>query len=1229
MSPTNIKLSDIFKGYDIPSELSEVCIYTTDASSADRSMTVTVTSDTIIPYEVIEDFKKGVAEKYNLSSFLLKIKYINISLDSIDINLYYSNLIFYVNELIRGVRHLFLDSTCEYADGVFTVHCKYGTQMLSETNCEEMLKKIVKAQLGVNVEFSFVDDTDEAHIQQLMQDALSSLPPIEIAPEPKSEPKGDDDDSPVILGKEIGDPIIPLCDITPDDREEIATKGVVMTTDVKEFTSKKTGKPGFIFTFSIADTKAAYSAKCFLNQKQYDKVKASVKDGVCVKVKGKVEYDSYSRETIISVKHIGTDSMPQRKDNAPEKRVELHLHTKMSQMDAMTDAKVLVKQAIKWGHKAIAITDHGNVQSFPEAMHAAEKSDLKVIYGMECYLVDDKEPIVYDKTLKYYHCIILAKNLVGLRNLYELVSASCLKHFYKRPIVPRSLLVEKREGLILGSACEAGELYREILKNPYNPDYARLEEIVSFYDYLEIQPLGNNGFLLRNQTLASEEDLKYINRFIVELGKKYDKLTVATCDVHFMNPEDEVFRRILQAGQGYDDADSQPPLYFRTTDEMLKEFEYLGEELAYEVVVTNTNAIASLTDKINPVPPDKAPPVIEGSDELLRKLTYDKAHSIYGENMPDLVRERIETELNSIIDNGYSVLYIIAQKLVAKSLSDGYLVGSRGSVGSSFVAFLSGITEVNSLAAHYVCPECKLCDFETPKGKGSGYDLPPMKCPNCGADMKADGQDIPFQTFLGFSGNKEPDIDLNFSGEYQHIAHKYVGELFGEDHVFKAGTVGTIADKTAYGYVKKYYEERGIPLSNANAERLVRGCTGVKRTTGQHPGGIIVVPTERDVHEFSPIQHPADDVKSDIITLHFDYHSIDQNLLKLDILGHDDPTVIRMLEDLTGLDLTKIPMGDPLTMSLFSKTDALGVTPDDIESEVGTFAIPEFGTKFVRQMLLDTKPTTFSELVQISGLSHGTDVWLNNAQDLIRAGTVTLSQAICTRDDIMTYLINAHGVPNEKAFKIMESVRKGKGLTEEMESLMREHKVPDWYIGSCKKIKYMFPKAHAVAYVTMAYRIAYCKVHRPLEFYAAYFTVRADDFDYLLMGGGKEKLLENKRILEAKENEISDKEKRVITIMELCNEMYARGISFLPVDLKESDAVKFIPKDGALLPPLNALPNLGDNAARAIVEARNEEQFFSIEDLQQRSKVTKTVIQVLRDAGVLADLPESSQVTFF
>ncbi|MBQ8588683.1 MAG: PolC-type DNA polymerase III, partial [Clostridia bacterium] len=804
-------------------------------------------------------------------------------------------------------------------------------------------------------------------------------------------------------------------------------------------------------------------------------------------------------------------------------------------------------------------------------------------------------------------------------------------YFYRHPRIPKSLLQQYREGILVGSACEAGEIYRTILDNPYNLDYDGIMSLVNFYDYMEIQPLGNNAFLLRNGMVESVEDLKYINRTIIELGKRANKLTVATCDVHFLNPEDEVYRRVLMAGQGFDDADEQAPLYFRTTEEMLKEFDYLGDALAREVVIENTNKIAdSIEEGIVPVPPDKAPPEIPNSDEILRSSTYEKAQRLYGENLPAIVKDRIDVELNSIISNGYSVLYVIAQKLVRKSNSDGYVVGSRGSVGSSLVAYMSDITEVNSLCPHYICPNCKHHEFINDGSVGSGCDMEDKNCPECGTLMEKDGHDIPFETFLGFSGDKEPDIDLNFSGDYQGRAHKYIEELFGSTHVFRAGTIGTVAEKTAYGFVKKYFEGKGEYISNADIERLVKGCTGVKRTTGQHPGGIIVVPKSRDVHEFSPIQHPADDADSGIITPHFDYHSIDTNLLKLDILGHDDPTVIRMLRDLTGIDPVTVPMGDPDTMSLFTGTEALGVTPEQINSPVGTYAVPEFGTKFVRQMLVDTKPTTFSELVRISGLSHGTDVWLNNAQDLIRQGICTLKDAICTRDDIMVYLIHHH-VENAKAFKIMESVRKGKGLTEEFEEIMREHDVPDWYIQSCKKIKYMFPKAHAVAYVTSAYRIAYFKVHYPKEFYCSYFTVRADEFDAEVMAGGEQLARDNLKLYEAKEaaKEISDKEKRMITILELVVEMYARGISFDKIDLYKSHATKFLPTDTGILPPLNALPGVGTNAAIAIAEARDVEKFDSIEDMQQRSKVNKTVIEVMRKSGVLDMLPESSQMDFF
>ncbi len=1409
------KLENLIKGVPVPEALRDAVIFGTNASSSERKMELTVASEEIIPYEVIEDYKKAVAEKHNLSEFILRVKYENITIDDIDIDMYYKNLVFYVNEIIGGVRHLFLNSRAEYTDGRLLIHCMYGVDMLKSLDCANTIKRLVKAQLKADIEVEFLDEMDTERLNQLHEEALKS---ITIEPPPPPEEKPQEEESNVIHGKDISSEEATDIDKITDEPKQVVIGGEILTLDFRELKSEKT-----LMTYILADRTGAYSCKTFLSKTGAKKVKASVKKGMAVKVKGQVQYDTYAKENVIMANSIVPHKLKGRCDNAPEKRVELHMHTKMSTMDGMTDCKNLIKNAISWGHKAVAVTDHGNVQAFPEAMHTAGDK-IKVIYGVECYLVNDSTnivrgstdmelggdfvvfdiettglradrdaiteigavkvsggkitdkfqtfvnperpipkniteltgisddmvadaPVISDaiksffdfakgcvlvahnasfdtsfikeasresgieyafthidtlelarclvpeaknykldtltklfrikltnhhraiddaaatgeifvkllelleikeithisqlntalsgkadvKNLKTYHCILLVKSQTGMRNLYKLISKSHLEYFRRHPRIPKSLLSQYREGLIVGSACEAGEVYRTILENPYNLDYDGIMNLIEFYDYLEIQPLGNNAFMLREGIVESSEDLKYINRTIIDLGRRAQKLTVATCDVHFMNPEDEVYRRVLMAGQGFEDADLQAPLYFRTTEEMLKEFDYLGPELAREVVIDNTNKIAdSIEDGIVPIPPDKAPPEIPNSDEILRSSTYEKAKRLYGENLPAIVKDRIDVELNSIISNGYSVLYVIAQKLVRKSNSDGYVVGSRGSVGSSLVAYMSDITEVNSLCPHYVCPECKHSEFINDGSVGSGCDMEDKICPECGSLMDKDGHDIPFETFLGFSGDKEPDIDLNFSGDYQGRAHKYIEELFGSTHVFRAGTIGTVADKTAYGFVKKYFEAKGEYISNAETERLVKGCTGVKRTTGQHPGGIIVVPKSRDVHEFSPIQHPADDADSDIITLHFDYHSIDTNLLKLDILGHDDPTVIRMLRDLTGIDPVTVPMGDPKTMSLFTGTEALGVTPEDINSPVGTFAVPEFGTKFVRQMLVDTKPTTFSELVRISGLSHGTDVWLNNAQDLIRQGTCTLKDAICTRDDIMVYLIH-HGVENAKAFKIMESVRKGKGLTEEFEAIMKENDVPMWYIQSCKKIKYMFPKAHAVAYVTSAYRIAYFKVHYPKEFYCSYFTVRADEFDAEVMAMGENAARENLKMLEAKEaaKEISDKEKRMITILELVVEMYARGISFDRIDLYKSHATKFLPTDTGILPPLNALPGVGTNAAIAISEAREKEAFDSIEDLQQRSKVNKTVLEVMRKSGILDGLPESSQMDFF
>ena len=859
------------------------------------------------------------------------------------------------------------------------------------------------------------------------------------------------------------------------------------------------------------------------------------------------------------------------------------------------------------------------------------------------------------KKLPTYHVIILARNDIGRVNLYQLVSASHLVYYNRRPRIPKSVLNEHREGLIVGSACEAGELYRALLDG--KPDET-IAKIVDFYDYLEIQPLGNNAFMVESDKVTSVnsmEDIMDLNRKIVHLGEQFHKPVVGTCDVHFMDPEDEVYRRIIMAGKGFGDADKQAPLYLRTTEEMLDEFAYLGSEKAYEVVIRNTNLIADMIEKISPVRPDKCPPVIENSDQMLRDICYNKAHSMYGDPLPEIVHERLERELNSIISNGFAVMYIIAQKLVWKSNEDGYLVGSRGSVGSSFVATMAGITEVNPLVPHYYCSNCHYSDFDSEEVKkyvgGCGHDMPDKNCPVCGQKLVKDGFDIPFETFLGFKGNKEPDIDLNFSGDYQSKAHKYTEVIFGKGQTFRAGTIAALAEKTAYGYVKNYYEERGDRKRNCEIDRIVAGCTGIRRSTGQHPGGIVVLPHGEDINSFTPIQHPANDMTTDIITTHFDYHSIDHNLLKLDILGHDDPTMIKTLEELINSDAmdnkydgvnnvfkaTDIPLDDPGVMGLFAGTEVLGITPEDIDGcPLGCLGVPEFGTDFVIQMVIDTKPKTLSDLIRISGLSHGTDVWLNNAQTLIEEGKATISTAICTRDDIMTYLINK-GVESEESFTIMERVRKGtvaKGKCKEWSQFkkdMLEHDVPEWYIWSCERIKYMFPKAHAAAYVMMAYRIAYCKINYPLAYYAAYFGIRASAFSYELMGQGKEKLLyhmkEYKR--KAELNQLSKKDQDTLKDMKNVLEMYARGFDFLPIDIYKSKASKFQIVGDKLLPPFNTIDGMGDKAAEAMEIAAKDGPYLSKDDFRQRTKVSKTLVDLMADMGLLGDLPETNQLSLF
>ncbi len=1331
------------------------------------------------------------------------------------------------------------DADWDYQDGKMQIFVKHNmAYYLSQKKLDDAVAKLVQEETGLamSVQFKNVQSSEEdrarmeqeqrTKTEELLQQIASATQAAEqakvsaeVGAVSEAVSRG------ILFGKEFTGTSVKIVD-TKIPGESVIVEGNIFNIEPREIKGEK-----YIVSFDITDKSDSTTVKFFVKRSVFDnELKDKIKKDAYLRVQGEVQFDKYAKEINIMAKSIMTaQAPPPRMDTAEEKRVELHLHTQMSSMDGVTPVKTYIKRAIDWGHKAIAITDHGVVQAFPDAMNAADKSDLKVIYGVEAYLIDDlgnavfsprgqnldDTYVVFDiettglskekemiteigavkvadgkiidrfstfvnpqrpisaeitkltgitddmvkdaptienvlpeflkfcedtvlvahnasfdtgfiriaaeraglgelhhtivdtlelarallpelnkhkldivcehlgvtlnghhravndaeataevfikfldmlaekkiftldeinvlasrtvnyKKLRAYHAIILVKNYTGLRNLYELVSMAHIDYFFRRPRIPKSKFMQMREGLILGSACEAGELYRALLDGEPKQ---RIEELVHFYDYLEIQPLGNNKFMIdspRVENIHSMEDIKNMNRKIVELGETYGKPVVATCDVHFIDPDDAAFRKIIMAAEGFSDADNQPPLYFRTTDEMLAEFDYLGEEKAREVVITNTNLIADQIEKIKPIPDETFPPKIEGADEQLRQICMDKAHSIYGDPLPPLVQERLETELNSIISNGYAVLYIIAQKLVWKSVADGYLVGSRGSVGSSFAANMAGITEVNSLPPHYVCPNCKYSDFDSELVKSfameeaSGCDMPDMNCPKCGTLMHKDGHDIPFQTFLGFEGDKEPDIDLNFSGEYQQTAHAYTEELFGVGHVFKAGTIGTLADKTAYGFVKKYFDEREITAHNAEITRLMNGCTGVKRTTGQHPGGLMVVPSDHNIYEFCPIQRPANDVNSTVTTTHFDYHSISGRLLKLDLLGHDDPTVIRMLYDLTGVNPQTVPLGDPATMSLFESPEALGVTAEDIGCETGTLGIPEFGTKFVRGMLLDTKPKTFADLLRISGLSHGTDVWLGNAQTLIENGTITLKETISTRDSIMIYLINK-GVDKKKSFKIMEKVRKGKGLTDEDIADMKAANVPDWYIESCQKIKYMFPKAHAAAYVMMAFRIAYFKINYPEAYYATYFTVRAcDDFDYSCMCKGMDVAKAAMREIHAKGMEATAKDKAKMTVLELIVEFYARGFKFLPIDLYKSDSRKFIVTEEGLIPPFNSLQGLGTNAAQSIVDGREAGEFHTIEELKERTSLGRSLIDLLKENGVLNGIPETNQLSLF
>lgn len=1328
------------------------------------------------------------------------------------------------------------DAVFDDDEGVLTVTLRHGgKEVLDKSGAHTKLSALILSRFDTRRDVIFKEeskiDLKNAEYRRI-QDSVRELRIAEPEPEPLPPEKEQQEyadlpitlkDAKAIYGQsQIRSKPQTIRSVTPQS-DTVVVWGDVFGLETKE--TKKGDR--MIVTFNITDYTSSYSVKIFEMKENCEELLKDLRNGATILLRGLVRDDDFMHMSVINAKAITLVHKIKKTDDAPVKRVELHLHTNMSAMDGMTSATKLINRAAEWGHKAIAITDHGVVQAFPEAMNAARGTDVKILYGMEGYLVDDKVPvvrgtaatafdgefIVFDvettglsksrdrlteigavrivngeitdtfntfvnplipipenitkltgisddmvadapvedaairdffafcgnaplvahnapfdtgflmetckrcdipytytsldtvpfcrsmykglknykldtvaehlklpqfnhhracddakalagifqhlladaedkldihdiskindslvggdvKTLPSYHIIILAKNLVGLKNLYQLITMSNLDYFRKIPRIPKSRLEEHREGLILGSACEAGQVFRAILDEK---PHEELLDIARFYDYLEIQPNGNNRFLLESEkypNIRSETDLENLNRRVIALGDELGKMTVATCDVHFIDPQDDIFRAIIMAGQGFADADKQAPLYFRTTNEMLAEFAYLGEETAYQVVVENPNRIADLVERFEPIPKGSFPPHIDGSDEELTRLCWEKVHRIYGDDPPQYIAERLEKELRSIIKNGFAVLYIIAQKLVKNSEDHGYYVGSRGSVGSSFVAFAAGISEVNPLFPHYVCKTCKHSEFIFDGSYQSGFDLPVKNCPHCGTPMFRDGHNIPFETFLGFDGDKSPDIDLNFSGEYQSRAHKYTEELFGSSNVFKAGTIGTLAEKTAYGFVRKYLEQRKIDLPNAEVERLKFGCMGVKRTTGQHPGGMVVVPANKVAEDFTPIQHPADDAGKGTRTTHFDFHALHDTILKLDNLGHDVPTIYKYLEDATGISVMDVDVCDPVLYKLFESPAPLGVTAEDIECETGTLSIPEMGTPFVRQMFMDAKPKTFSDLLQISGLSHGTDVWLGNAQDLIRNGTCTISEVIGTRDSIMTYLIQK-GVPNLTAFKIMEIVRKGKAkklLTPEHIQAMKDAGVEDWYIDSCMKIKYMFPKAHAAAYVIAAMRLAWYKVYKPIEYYATYMTVRGEDLDTKAIMAGRRAVKNRMDEIRAKGKDATTaKEEGTYTSLQVINEAMARGVQFLPVDIYKSDASVYLIEDGKIRLPFSALSGAGGVAAQALQKAREDGKgkYISMEDLQARANVSKSVITALEEAGALESLPKTTQISLF
>ena len=1433
MSET-VYLLNMFPDYEPPEEirkaLSQAALVAVDIRAENRSVEVSAHTDTYVPRRLTRQAEKDILSLYGLRNLEITLTHPATELSKIE---------------PEELRDLFVDldpmtraslAGAKWAwDGGHLTVCLVAN---GKAGVEAQIPAVVKtlqqrfaAEVTISVEANH--DLTGAELSRVMEklreEALSAAPAANAKQAQKEERKPQDSDT--FYGKPFRGTAVPMKDLNLD-MGTIIVEGKVFAIEHKELTKRN----AWVVKFDMTDNTNSIRVTRFLEAKEAKPILDNVQLGSVLRVQGKLIEDRFENDMVLKPYAMMPGVLPKRKDTSPNgKRVELHLHTTMSNMDALTDTAAAVKQAAAWGHKAIAITDHGVAQSFPDAMKAAAKAkvagtdeNIKILYGVEGYYVNDvddrivvhgeqdigfgDEYVAFDlettglssandriieigavvmkngeeldrfqtfvdpqrplekkiveltgitdemlkgapkieevlpEFLKFVngrvlvahnsdfdtgfiraacarqglpytytaadtlilsqnmlpqlnkfkldivsnalslpdfnhhraaddavtcglimhrlmarmeeeldihtlqeingrmttlrakgritdrharHIIILAKNQIGLRNLYHLISDSNLKYFKRVPRIPKSELLELREGLIIGSACEAGELFQAILDGKSEDELLR---IASFYDYLEIQPLANNMFMLSKGIAKDVEQLREYNRTVVRLGEALGKMVVATGDVHFLNPEDEIFRHILLATKGFDDADKENPLYFRTTDNMLEEFSYLGEEKAYEVVVTNPNLIADMCETLRPVPHNLFAPKIENSVEDLKALVYGKLHRLYGENPPELITKRVETELHDIISCHYDVIYMSAQKLVQNSLEHGYLVGSRGSVGSSIVAYMSGITEVNSFPPHYRCPnpECKYTTFDVPKGYGCGADLPDAVCPKCGSKFEKDGFNIPFETFLGFGGDKVPDIDLNFSGEYQSKAHAYCVEMFGKSHVFRAGTIGTVAEKTAFGYVKKYLAERGKTANRAEEARLAAGCVGVRRTTGQHPGGLVVIPQENEIWDFCPVQHPADDPNADQITTHFEYHSMEENLLKLDMLGHDDPTMIRMMEDMTGVDAKTIPLDDKNTMSIFTSSKVLGYENDKILGPTGAVAIPEFNTKFTRGMLMDTMPERFDTLLRLSGFSHGTDVWLGNAKDLITSKTATVDQAIGCRDDIMLYLISC-GMPEKRSFKIMEAVRKGRGLPEGAEQEMIDAGVPDWYIGSCKKIKYLFPKAHAVAYVMMAFRIAWFKVYHPLAFYAAYFYRRSQKggFDAVLMTQGMEAIMANMDAIETNEN-ASDKDEDLLTTMEVVYEYYLRGFEFLPIDIYKSHATKFLVEDGKILPPFVAISGLGENAAWDLMRGREGKTFLSIEEVAAACpKVSKTHIQMLKDAGAFGSLPDTSQISLF